>query len=151
MQGVTLEVKGMSDMMRKLNARLRRLEQNVMRKALEAFAEPIRADGERWARSLISPRLKFVIKTKMRGEGGTVYIGPSTEVFATDPKSGRSISHANVAYWFEFGYDIRRIRRGPALVHVGARPSLTPAYLAKKEEGLAAMEQVLRDALEQEV
>jgi hypothetical protein len=145
-----LELKGLQDLNRKLEGRIRRLEQSVLRKALLAFGEPIRAHAEQLARATISPRMKVVITTKMRGSTGTVKIGPSTEVFETSP-TGRSVTHANIGYWFEFGYDIRHKPKGPALAHVGSCPTLTPAYQAAKEQGLAAFEQVIRENLEQEV
>lgn len=145
-----LELKGLQALNRKLEARIRRLEQSILRKALLAFGEPIRQHAERLARATISPRLKVVITTKIRGSTGIVKIGPSRETFETSP-SGKSISHANVGYWFEFGYAIRSTPKGPALAHVGARPTMTPAYLAAKAQGLAAFEQVIRENLEQEV
>ena len=147
---IKLELKGLDDLRRKLEGKLRRLEQSILRKALQAFAEPIRAHAERLARSLISPRMNIVTKIKIRGSVGTVFIGPSTDIFETSP-SGRSVSHANVGYWFEFGYDIRHSKKGPSLRHVGARPTLTPAYQAQKETGLAAFEAVMREALEEQV
>src|SRR5689334_18384943 len=147
---IKLELKGLSDLTRKMENKIRRLEQSVLRRALQAFAEPIRASAERLAQTLISRRIKVITSIKIRGSAGTVRIGPSTEIFETSP-TGRSITMANVAYWFEFGYDIRHKAKGPALRHVGARPSLTPAYQSQKEAGLAAFEQVMRDALEEEV
>lgn len=147
---IKLELKGMAELNRKLEGRIRRLEQSILRKALQAFAEPIRIHAERIAHSTISPRLKIISDIKLRGSSGTVRIGPSTETFDTSP-SGRSVSHANIGYWFEFGYEIRHTPKGPSLAHVGARPTLTPAYQAAKEQGLAAFEQVIRDNLEQEI
>lgn len=145
-----LELKGLQDLNRKLEGRIRRLEQSILRKALLAFAEPIRIHAERIARATISPRLKVIATTKLRGSTGIVKIGPSNEVFETSP-SGRSVTHANIGYWFEFGYEIRHTAKGPSLAHVGARPTLTPAYQAAKAQGLAAFEQVIRENLEQEV
>lgn len=145
-----LELKGLDALTRKLQNRIRRLEQSVLRRALQAFAEPIRAAGERYARTAISPRMKVVTSIKIRGSSGTVKIGPSTETFATSP-SGRSVSHANIGYWFEFGYDLRAVPKGPSLRHVGARPSMTPAYQGQKETALQAFEAVIRENLEQEV
>jgi len=145
-----LQLKGLQDLNRKLEGRIRRLEQSILRKALLAFGEPIRAHAERLARALISPRMKVVTSVKLRGSTGTVRIGPFREVFETSP-SGKSITHANVGYWFEFGYDIRSKPKGPALRHVGSRPSMTPAYEAEKAAGLAAFETIIRDNLEQDV
>jgi len=145
-----LELKGLQDINRKLEARIRRLEQSVLRKAIQAFGEPIRAHAERLARTLISPRMKVVTTTKLRGSTGIVKIGPSTETFEVK-SNGQSVSHANIGYWFEFGYDIRSVAKGPSLRHVGSRPSMTPAYEAEKAAGLAAFETVIRDNLEQEV
>jgi hypothetical protein len=145
-----LELKGLQDLNRKLEGRIRRLEQSVLRKALQAFGEPIRAHAERLARTLISPRMKVVTTTKLRGSTGIVKIGPSTETFEVK-SNGQSVSHANIGYWFEFGYDIRHTAKGPSLRHVGSRPSMTPAYEAEKAAGLAAFETVIRDNLEQEV
>jgi hypothetical protein len=145
-----LELKGLQDLNRKLEGRIRRLEQSILRKALLAFGEPIRIRAEQLARATISPRLKVVTTVKIRGSTGTVKIGPSTEVFDVSP-TGRSVTHANIGYWFEFGYDIRHTPKGPSLAHVGSRPTLTPAYQAAKEQGLAAFEQVIRENLEQEV
>lgn len=148
---IKLELKGMQELNRKLEGRIRRLEQSILRKALQAFAEPIRLAAERIAHTTISPRLKVVSSIKLRGSSGTVRVGPSTETFATDPTSGRSVSSANIGYWFEFGYEIRHTPKGPSLHHVGARPTLTPAYQQAKEQGLAAFEQVIRENLEAEV
>jgi hypothetical protein len=150
-----LELKGLQDVNRKLEGRIRRLEQSVLRKALLAFAEPVRAQGERLARTNISPRIKVVTTTKMRGSSGTVKVGPSTEVFDTDA-NGRSVTMANVAYWWEFGFKLlgppyRSQKGGPVIQHFGARPSMTPAYESQKGPGLAAFEQVIRENLEQEV
>lgn len=150
MTGFEIEIKGMDQMIGKLNARIRRLEQSILRKALQAFAEPIRTAAEAHARTLISPRLKLVTQIRLRGSGGTVRIGPSTDIFDTSP-TGRQVSHANIGYWFEFGYDIRKVRKGPSLAHVGARPFLTPAYESQKDAALAAFETVMRNALEEEV
>jgi hypothetical protein len=144
------EIKGLEKVRRNIEARLRRFEQSSLRKALQAFAEPIRAHAERLAQSLISPRMKVGVKIKIRGSTGTVVIGPTTDTFEIAP-DGKSVSFANIGYWFEFGYDIRHTPKGPALHHVGARPFLTPAYQAQKENGLAAFDQVMRDALEEEV
>lgn len=152
-----LELKGMDQLARRLEAKIRRLEQTVLRQALVAFAEPIRAEGERLARSQISSKINFVIKTKMRGSSGQVFIGPSVDPFpGAEETTGKTVSQANIAYWFEFGYNILQppyhSQKGAAVfMHVGARPSLTPAFLARKETALAAMEKVLKDALEQEI
>jgi len=140
---------------RKLEGRIRRLEQSILRKALLAFAEPIRAHAERLARTLISPRLKVVTSVKLRGSTGIVKIGPSTEVFDTD-RNGKSVTHANVAYWWEFGYKLlgppyHSKKGGPVIKHFGSRPSMTPAYEAQKAAGLAAFETIMRDNLEQDV
>lgn len=150
-----IELKGLQDLNRKLEGRIRRLEQSILRKALLAFADPVRAQGERLARTLISPRLKVVTSVKMRGSTGTVKIGPSTEVFDTD-RNGRSVTHANVAYWWEFGFKLlgppyHSKRGGPVIQHFGARPSMTPAFESQKGPGLAAFEQIIRDNLESEV
>lgn len=141
-----VEVKGLADMTRKLQAKVRRLEQSILRKALQAYAEPIRAATERLARVEISPRMKIVTNIKLRGSSGTVRIGPSTEIFP-----GGKVSHAKIAYWFEFGYDIRAERKGPSLAHVGSRPSLTPAYQSNKAAAMDAFQTVLRDALEKDI
>lgn len=147
---MNLKVQGLADMTRKLTNKIRRLEQRVMREALQEFAEPIRRNAEQLARSLISSRIKVVTQIRLRGTGGTVKIGPSTETFEVKP-NGQTITSANVAYWFEFGYDIRAKKKGPSLKHVGARPSLTPAYHANKDAALAAFENKMRAALEAEV
>lgn len=152
---VKLELKGLQDLNRKLEGRIRRLEQSVLRKALQAFAAPVQAHGERLARTLISPRLKVVTTTRLRGSSGTVKIGPSTEVFDTDA-NGRSVTHANIAYWWEFGFKLlgppyRSQRGGPVIQHFGARPSMTPAFESQKGPGLAAFEQVMRENLEKDI
>ncbi len=144
------QIKGIDEMRRNIEGRLRRLEQSMLRKALQAFAEPIRANAEQFARTLISPRMKVISQIRMRGSSGTVRIGPSTEVFRVTA-SGRTVTHAMVGYWFEFGYDIRAEQKGPSLAHVGARPSLTPAYESQKERALVEFEAVMRNALEAEV
>jgi len=146
--GFQVELKGLADLTKKLQARIRRLEQSVLRKALIAYGEPIRAHAEQLARSQISQRMKIITKVKIRGSSGWVGIGPSKE--AIDP-SRSSVTFANIGYWFEFGYDIRATRKGPALHHVGARPFLTPAWQAQQQRALAAFEQVMRDNLEQNV
>jgi len=148
--GVVLkaELKGLADLTRKLQGRIRRLEQSVLRKALQAYAEPIRAHAEQLARANISPRMKIITKIKIRGSTGWVGIGPSKEVFDADESTA---TFANIGYWFEFGYEIRATRKGPSLHHVGAKPFLTPAWQAQKERALAAFEQVMRDNLEQNV
>jgi hypothetical protein len=150
-----LELKGLQDINRKLEARIRRLEQSVLRKALQAFAAPIQAHGERLARTNISTRIKVVTTTKLRGSTGTVKVGPSTEIFDTD-RNGRSVTMANVAYWWEFGFKLlgppyRSQKGGPVIQHFGARPSMTPAFESQKGPGLAAFEQVIRENLEQEI
>ena len=150
MTGFEIEVSGLDQMIGKLNAKIRRLEQSILRKALQAFAEPIRRAAEAHARTLISPRLKLVSQIRLRGSGGTVRIGPSTDIFETSP-TGRQVSHANIGYWFEFGYNIRAVRKGPSLAFVGARPFLTPAYESQKAAALAAFEEVMRNALEEEI
>lgn len=152
---VKLELKGLQDLNRKLEGRIRRLEQSILRKALLAFAAPVQAHGERLARTLISPRLKVVTSVKMRGSSGTVKIGPSTEIFDTDA-NGRSVTMANVSYWWEFGFKLlgppyRSQRGGPVIQHFGARPTMTPAFESQKGPGLAAFEQVMRENLERDV
>jgi hypothetical protein len=152
---VKLELKGLQDLNRKLEGRIRRLEQSVLRKALQAFADPIRAHGERLARTNISPKIKVVTTTKLRGSTGTVKIGPSTEIFDTD-RNGRSVTMANVSYWWEFGFKLlgppyASKKGGPVIQHFGARPSMTPAFESQKGPGLAAFETVIRDNLESEV
>jgi len=144
-----VSITGLPELVRKVDGKFRRLQQKILREALTAFAEPIRQNAEQLARTLISPRIEVVTRVKMRGTGGTVVVGPSTKVFEVK-KNGRSITSANVAYWFEFGYDIRSKPKGPSLKHVGARPSLTPAYAANKERALQIFEDTLRNALEAE-
>lgn len=150
MNDFQIEVRGLDQMIGKMNAKIRRLEQSILRKALQAFAEPIRAAAEAHARTLISPRLKVVSQIRLRGSGGTVRIGPSNDTFEVTP-AGRTVTSAMIGYWFEFGYDIRAVRKGPALAHVGARPFLTPAYESQKATALAAFEEVMRNALEEEI
>jgi hypothetical protein len=150
-----VELKGLQDLNRKLEGRIRRLEQSVLRKALQAFAEPIQAHGQRLVGTSISPRIKVVTTTKLRGSTGTVKIGPSTEIFDTD-RNGRSVTMANVAYWWEFGFKLlgppyASKKGGPVIQHFGARPSMTPAFESQKGPGLEAFTQVMRDNLEQEV
>lgn len=144
----TMELKGMAELNRKLEGRIRRLEQRGLRESLPAFGEPIRAAAERYAHTTISPRLKYVLQMRMRGSSGTIKVGPSKETF--DP-SKSAVSHANIAFWFEFGYEIRHTIKGPSLAHVGARPTMTPAYLENKERGLAAFEEKISGFLMEDV
>jgi hypothetical protein len=96
-----------------------------------------------------------VTNTKLRGAAGTVKIGPSTEIFDTD-RNGRSVTMANVAYWWEFGFKLlgppyASKKGGPVIQHFGARPSMTPAFESQKGPALDAFTQVMRENLEQEV
>jgi hypothetical protein len=152
---IKVELKNLEKVRRNIDARIRRFQQSALRKGLIAFAEPIQAHGERLARALISPRIKVVYTTKLRGDTGIVKIGPSTEIFATD-RNGRSVTHANIAFWWEFGFKLlgppyRSQRGGPVIQHFGARPSMTPAFESQKQTGLDAFLKVMQDNLEQEV
>lgn len=135
--GFKLELKGLSDLTRKLEGRIRRMEQGILRKACKAFAEPIRADAERRARALISPRIEIGVEIKIRGDAATVKIGPRGDYF--------------YLFFFEYGYWIRTKRKGPKIRWVNPRPTMRPAYDAHREEGLAAMEKILLDAFGEEL
>ena len=130
--GFALELKGLDKMIRSLDRRVLRMQQSILRQAVNAFAEPIRADAERRARSLVSPRVQIKTEIRIRGTTANVRIGPTGEFF--------------YLFFFEYGYFIRATRKGPAITHVAARPMLRPAYDAHKEEGLKAMEKILFDA-----
>lgn len=153
-----VELKGLQELNRKLEGRIRRLEQKGLRESLLEFGEPIRAAGERNARTTISPRIKYAMTTRMRGSSGTIRIGPSNESFEPGivgpmprGKSTAWVTHAMISYWFEFGYNIRHTPKGPSLAHVGARPTLTPAYKAQKQPALDAFETKIFGFLEEEV
>lgn len=130
--GFKIELKGLSDLVKKLDGRVRRMEQSALRNAVKAFAEPIRADCERRARALISPRIVIGMDIKVRGSTATVKVGPIGEFFWL--------------FFWEYGYNIRGTRKGPSLGFISARPTLRPAYDTKKEQGLAAMDKILYDA-----
>jgi hypothetical protein len=135
--GFKLELKGLADLTRKLDRRIVRLQQSVLRQACQAFAEPIRADAERRARALVSPRVQIKTEIRIRGDSANVKIGPVGEFF--------------YLFFFEYGYHIRATRKGPSIHFVPPRPTMRPAYDAHREEGLRAMEKILFDALGEEV
>lgn len=124
-------------MRNKLENRVRRMEQGILRRACQAFAEPIRADAERRARAFISPRVQVKTDIRIRGSAATVKIGPTNDFF--------------FLFFFEYGYWIRKERKGSPITFVSARPTMRPAYDAHKEEGLRAMEKILFDALGEQV
>lgn len=130
--GFRMELTGVSALVKKLDGRLRRMEQSILRKAVVAFAEPIRADTERRARALVSPKIEIKTEVRIRGTTANVKIGPPGEFFWL--------------FFFEYGYWIRKTRKGPVITWVNPRPSMRPAYDAHKEAGLAAMEKILFDA-----
>ena len=147
--GFDVKFSGVKEMLAKLNRQVTRMEQNYLRKALEAFAEPIRAEAQRRARALIAPYIEIGMSIKIRGTRGSVLIGPV--VYGKENTKGLRKLHTvgKDAFWlffFEYGYHIRRTHKGPSLRFVGARPTMRPAYDARKEEGLAAMGKILFDA-----
>lgn len=146
--GFDVKLEGLSALTRKLENRIRRMEQDILRKALTAFAEPIRAAAERNARAAISPTVSIAVEIKMRGSSGTVKIGPLVN---PGKKFTGPFRDAFWLFFFEYGYWIRKTRKGPAISFVSARPTMRPAYDAHKEEGLRAMEKILLDALSEEV
>lgn len=145
--GFDVKLEGLDKLTRSLQNRIRRMEQTILRKALMAFAEPIRAAAERNARAAISPTVQIAIEIKMKGSGGTVKIGP---LVSPGKKFVGPFRDAFWLFFFEYGYWIRNTPKGPGIRFVSARPTMRPAYEAFKEEGLKAMEKVLMDELGQE-
>ena len=135
--GFKVELKGLADLTRKLEGRVRRMEQSILRQACLAFAEPIRADAERRARAQVSPRVQIKTDVRIRGSSANVKIGPVGEFF--------------YLFFFEYGYYIRHTVKGPKLKYIGPKRMVTPAYDAHKEEGLRAFETIMYDAFSQEV
>ena len=146
---IKVEIKGLEKVARNLEARIRRFEQSTMRQAFQAAAAPIRDHAERLGRTLISPRLEYVDQIKTRGSSGTLKVGPSTQPFSEE--YGKTVTHAMIGYWFEFGYEIRHTPKGPSLRHVGARPTMTPAWEAQKDNAVEAFVAVMRAVLEEDV
>ncbi len=127
----SMQLKGLEKLRRAVDARLRRLERRVMAEAVQEFAEPIRATAEQQARALISRRVKVKTEIKQKGSATTVKTGPTREFFWV--------------YFFEFGFNIRAVRKGPPLAYISPRPTLRPAYDMHTERGLEAMRRYLED------
>lgn len=147
--GFTVDIKGLKQMTDRMHRQLLRMEQNHLRRALEAFAEPIRADAQRRARAMIAPYIEIGMSIRVRGTRGSVLIGPV--VFGKQKTKGRNAisGPGKDAFWlffWEYGYHIRHTKKGPALKWIAARPTMRPAYDARKDEGLEAMGKILFDA-----
>lgn len=135
--GFSIELKGLDQLIRGMNRKILRMEQSILRKAVQAFAEPIRADIERRARAAVSPRVQIKTEIRIRGSSASVKIGPVGEFFWL--------------FFWEYGYWIRLERKGAKIKWMPPRPSVVPAYEAYKEMGLAAMEKILVDAFSEEI
>lgn len=141
--GFSVEFKGLKEMTQKLHRQLLRMEQKYLRQACEAFAEPIRADAERRAR-IISPQVKIGVNIRIRGTTAQVKIGPTKDFFWL--------------FFFEYGWWRRKGRKGQPITWSpkaesrlrGPVATMRPAYDARKEEGLAAMEKILFEAFGEE-
>lgn len=152
----SVEIKGLSEMLGKLDRKIRRLEQRAARDALVKAAQPI-LNQYQASLNKISPDLNATIEVRMRGHGGTVKVGPAkNDVFRIKSGSGRTVTSAMIGYWREFGYDILQrpyysIRGAPVWRHIGANPMLTRAYEAQKDNAVKIMEDTIRPVLEEEV
>ena len=134
--GFKLELKGLSDLTKKLEGRVRRMEQSILRKACIAFGEPIRADMERRARAQVSPRVVIRTDVRIRGSFANVKIGPIGEFF--------------YLFFFEYGYYIRATVKGPKLKYIGPKATARPAYDAHWREGMKAFEEIMYDGFSQD-
>lgn len=158
--GFQVEIKGLSDLTKKLERNIRRMEQGILRKAVNAFAEPIRADAQRRARSAFArnsapaDQLKRALfpdlpeSALFKSSGGSqVEIGTNIRIRGTT--ADVKVGPLNEYFWlffFEYGYWIRAERKGRPITWVAPRPTMRPAYEANKERGLKAMEEILFEA-----
>lgn len=147
--GFSVELMGLKQMTDRLHRQLLRMEQSYLRKALEAFAEPIRADAQARARAQIAPYIEIGMSVRVRGTTGSVLIGPV--VYGKEKSTGKKafVGPRKDAFWlffFEYGFHIRHTRKGPSLRWIPARPTMRPAYDAHKDAGLEAMGKILFDA-----
>jgi hypothetical protein len=172
-----VELKGLADLQRKLEGKIRRLEQRTIREAQQAFADPIAYRYEGLVHTEI-PKLKVVTNIKIRGAVGWVRIGPSNDPYFSSALMSRlkseghtrkgirmllthvggitRLTHGMIAYWLERGFNIlsppyRSKKGGSVWCHIGANPMLANAWESQKSVGLAAFEKVMRDALEETV
>jgi hypothetical protein len=151
-----VELKGLADLQRKLEGKIRRLEQRTIREAQQAFADPIAQRYEQMIHQKF-PKLKVVTNIKIRGSVGWIRIGASAEPYiAKVANKIRRLTHGQIAYWFERGFNILappyRSKKGGAIWRsVGADPILERTWESQKQIGLDAFEKVMRDALEETV
>lgn len=156
MSKFNIEVKGLSEMIGKLDRKIKRLEQRELRKALAEGAKPI-LDQYQASLNKISPDLNATVYIRMSGHGGTVKVGPANnDVFRIKARKGWTVTSAMIGYWREFGYDIlerpyHSIRGNPVWRHKKADPMLTRAYEAQKDNAVTRMEDVMRPVLEEDI
>lgn len=152
----SVEVKGLSEMISKLDRKIRRLEQRELRKALAEAAKPI-LNQYQASLNKISPDLNATIDIRMRGHGGTVRVGPAgNDVFRIKARKGWTVTSAMIGYWRELGYDILQrpyhsIRGNPVWRHIGADAMLTRAYEAQKDNAVKILEDTMRPVMEEEI